>query len=104
MFHFIKGRMKILTNASVFITIVLCLLSCGEPVAKKKTETAGSYLLAWSDEFEYTGLPDSLKWDYATEGNEVGWGNDEVQHYTIAKKDNASIPYCCHSTATKDTC
>lgn len=38
------------------------------------------YKLVWSDEFDYTGLPDDSKWGYDTGGN--GWGNNELQYYT----------------------
>ena len=34
----------------------------------------------WSDEFDYTGLPDPLKWSYDIGGH--GWGNNELQYYT----------------------
>lgn len=36
--------------------------------------------LIWSDEFDYTGLPDPAKWNMETGGD--GWGNDELQYYT----------------------
>jgi hypothetical protein len=39
--------------------------------------------LVWSDEFNYTGLPDSTKWDYDTGGQ--GWGNNELQFYTARR-------------------
>lgn len=35
--------------------------------------------LAWSDEFEYSGVPDTTKWKYQT--GKSGWGNNEVQNY-----------------------
>lgn len=34
----------------------------------------------WSDEFDYSGLPDSSKWGYDVGGD--GWGNNELQYYT----------------------
>ncbi len=34
----------------------------------------------WSDEFDYTGLPNSTKWNYDIGGS--GWGNNELQYYT----------------------
>lgn len=34
----------------------------------------------WSDEFDYTGLPNSSKWNYDVGGS--GWGNNELQYYT----------------------
>ena len=47
--------------------------------------------LVWSDEFNYNGLPDSLKWSYDTHGNKSGWGNNEKQFYTKARLKNAEV-------------
>lgn len=41
--------------------------------------------LQWSDEFNYTGAPDSTKWNYDLGGN--GWGNNELQFYTKNSKN-----------------
>ncbi|MBK8292115.1 MAG: glycoside hydrolase family 16 protein [Flammeovirgaceae bacterium] len=41
--------------------------------------------LVWSDEFEYSGTPDSAKWNYDLgDGcpNNCGYGNNEAQYYT----------------------
>jgi beta-glucanase (GH16 family) len=43
----------------------------------------------WSDEFNYTGLPDSTKWNYDAGGN--GWGNHELEYYTKKRKENARV-------------
>ncbi|MEZ4848420.1 MAG: hypothetical protein R3B93_07330 [Bacteroidia bacterium] len=43
--------------------------------------------LAWSDEFEGSGLPDTTKWTYDI--GDWGWGNNELQYYTVAKSKNA---------------
>ena len=45
--------------------------------------------LVWSDEFNYTGLPDSSKWSCDVGGN--GWGNNELQYYTKARAENARV-------------
>ena len=37
--------------------------------------------LVWSDEFDYTGTPDTSKWNYDL-GDNNGWGNNEQQYYT----------------------
>lgn len=50
--------------------------------------------LVWSDEFNGTGLADSTKWSYDIgDGcpNVCGWGNHELQYYTVGKKENASV-------------
>jgi beta-glucanase (GH16 family) len=45
--------------------------------------------LVWSDEFNYTGLPDSTKWSYDT--GKHGWGNNEWQNYLSNSKANAWV-------------
>ena len=45
--------------------------------------------LVWSDEFNYLGLPDNTKWSYDTGGH--GWGNNELQYYTLARSENARV-------------
>jgi len=45
-------------------------------------------MLVWSDEFDYTGPPDSSKWGYDIGGH--GWGNNEKQYYTD-QKENAWV-------------
>lgn len=47
------------------------------------------YELVWSDEFNYTGLPDPANWRYETGGS--GWGNNELQYYTEAREENAYV-------------
>ncbi len=44
--------------------------------------------LIWSDEFDYTGLPNSTYWNMETGGG--GWGNNELQYYT-KREDNALV-------------
>lgn len=46
-------------------------------------------VLVWSDEFNYTGLPDPSKWGYDT-GN-GGFGNNELQNYTESRLENARV-------------
>jgi len=47
--------------------------------------------LVWSDEFNYKGLPDNLKWSYDTVGNKTGWGNNEAQYYTKGQLKNSEV-------------
>jgi beta-glucanase (GH16 family) len=42
--------------------------------------------LVWSDEFNYSGKPDSTKWNYDLGAN-GGWGNNEMQCYTNDSKN-----------------
>lgn len=55
----------------------------------KKSSVNRGMRLVWSDEFNYTGLPDSAKWNYETGGH--GWGNNEKQFYTEADTMNAIV-------------
>ncbi|MEP6616062.1 MAG: glycoside hydrolase family 16 protein [Ginsengibacter sp.] len=52
-----------------------------------------TWKLMWHDEFNYTGLPDSAKWNYDTGGD--GWGNNELQFYTQSKLSNARVINGC---------
>jgi len=48
---------------------------------------AGPWKLVWSDEFDYSGLPDAKKWTY-----EQGFiRNRELQYYTRARAANARV-------------
>jgi len=48
---------------------------------------AEKWKLVWSDEFNYTGLPDETKWDY----EEGFMRNNERQYYTRARLENARV-------------
>jgi beta-glucanase (GH16 family) len=56
---------------------------------EKSTKAEDGWKLVWSDEFNYTGLPDSTKWKYDVGGH--GWGNNELQYYTEKRKENAYV-------------
>lgn len=45
--------------------------------------------MVWNDEFSYTGLPDTSKWNYDVGGH--GWGNNELQFYTANRIENARV-------------
>ncbi|ASB48905.1 glycoside hydrolase family 16 protein [Alkalitalea saponilacus] len=55
------------------------------------TRSSSDWQLVWSDEFNYHGLPDPLKWNYDTIGNTYGWGNKELQYYTYAEPKNVWV-------------
>lgn len=57
------------------------------PIAAMAQEK--NYKLVWSDEFNYTGLPDTSKWTAEVGGH--GWGNNELQYYTAGRKENARV-------------
>lgn len=47
--------------------------------------------LIWSDEFDYTGLPEKTKWGYDVGTGSNGWGNQELQYYTKDSLKNARV-------------
>lgn len=53
------------------------------------SEIPDGYQLVWSDEFNYTGLPDASKWSYDIGGS--GWGNNEAQYYTGSSLKNSEV-------------
>jgi beta-glucanase (GH16 family) len=64
---------------------IFLLLFCFAACSAQKTGPA--WKLVWSDEFNYTGLPDSSKW-----GNEVGFiRNHELQYYTKRRIENSRV-------------
>jgi beta-glucanase (GH16 family) len=60
----------------IYIVLFVILIRCSEkPTAQ----------IVWSDEFNYSGQPDSTKWNYDLGGH--GWGNNELQNYTRNNKN-----------------
>lgn len=49
------------------------------------------WTLAWSDEFDVSGLPDRSKWDYDTSRNALGWYNNELQYYARDRLENTRV-------------
>lgn len=47
------------------------------------------YELVWAEEFDKPGLPDPAYWTFEEGGG--GWGNNELQYYTVEDTDNARI-------------
>lgn len=68
-------------------TLLLLSLICFWQFASAQCYEVGG--LVWSDEFNYTGLPDPLKWGYDVGGG--GWGNQEDQYYTENRTENARV-------------
>jgi hypothetical protein len=61
------------------VSAVLTLACTTTPKLEKK--------LVWADEFDYTGLPDSTKWNY-----ESGYvRNAELQYYMPEQIENARV-------------
>jgi beta-glucanase (GH16 family) len=82
----IKQVNRMMGGITVFF---LALIPLTNYLKKEKVQNASAEKLVWSDEFQTDGLPDSSKWNYDVGGE--GWGNNEWQHYTRARKENARV-------------
>lgn len=70
--------MKMRKDFFLYISLIFSLNISAQPLNME---------LVWFDEFDYTGLPDTSKWDY-----EVGKiRNNEAQYYTDARLKNARV-------------
>lgn len=78
--------MKIFLPIIIFLTFFTFFESCS---SKKTIQHKDGKSLVWSDEFNYTGLPDSTKWNYDIGGD--GFGNNEAQFYTKKRLENARV-------------
>ncbi|MGB3006445.1 MAG: glycoside hydrolase family 16 protein, partial [Chitinophagaceae bacterium] len=67
------------------LIIIICILFHQNEVASQTKFTK----LVWAEEFNYKGLPDSSKWNFAIVGH--GWGNNELQSYTDKDTLNAKV-------------
>ena len=64
--------------------LVLTFYSCSEDDGDEPKQ---SKVLIWSDEFDYSGLPDENKWDY-----EYGFiRNEEEQFYMKKRLENSEV-------------
>ena len=81
--------MTITKTVNVLAVLLLIVFSCPQAPTNSVGQRASQWRLVWSDEFNYTGLPDVKKWDYDVGGH--GWGNKELQFYTARRKENARV-------------
>ncbi len=65
------------------------LISIIQLFAVGYTFAQSCYELVWSEEFNYSGLPDSTIWTYEVGGG--GWGNNELEYYTNKRLENARV-------------
>ena len=79
----------------IYVCLVLLLSACLPvqipitPGGNGNSITVGGklYQLAWSDEFNNSGLPDPAKWKF-----ETGFvRNQEVQYYTDSRLENCTV-------------
>ena len=78
-----------LFSALIFIVAAGAFFGGHDVTALSEAGGAAKWRLVWSDEFNYSGLPDELKWGYDVGGH--GWGNKELQYYTERRKENARV-------------
>lgn len=64
------------------LTLMALLLFTSKQVSISQT-------MVWSDEFDYTGLPDDTKWDYDV--MTPGTVNNELQNYTYKRLENSRV-------------
>lgn len=75
--------MRFILSAILALGFSLTSLAQDAPIPKLDSK----WKLVWSDEFDYTGLPDTNKWGY-----EVGYiRNKELQYYTESRLKNARV-------------
>jgi len=75
--------------AVLLLIFVTWLFAWSGSSASLEQRDTRRWQLVWSDEFDYTGLPDSTRWGYDVGGQ--GWGNKELQNYTAGRKENARV-------------
>lgn len=83
--------MRLIYRILLFNLFLIAAAGCANPSKRSPENKIDDYRLVWSDEFDYTGLPDSTRWYFDTEGNETGWGNNEAQYYTDGNEKNAFV-------------
>ena len=82
--------MRLLLYSIAIVLFGLAFTSCkskeiADPIFP--SDTTKKYALIWSEEFNYTGLPDSTNWIY-----ETGYQrNNEKQYYTYMRSENARV-------------
>ena len=72
------------------LAAVMLSMSCANSTPSASDDTTKTqWQLVWSDEFDYTGLPETSKWGYDVGGH--GWGNQELQFYTERRPENVRV-------------
>ena len=80
--------------AAVAVPMAIALAAHVASARQQGTKTPpqpdeSGWKVVWADEFDKPGLPDPAKWSYELGGN--GWGNQELQFYTDARRENARV-------------
>jgi beta-glucanase (GH16 family) len=71
-----------------WILSCVALLAAAQALAQRPTVSSTRPLI-WADDFDVPGPPDSTRWGYDVGGH--GWGNQELQFYTRARRENARV-------------
>lgn len=88
-----ENMRKLIIGIGLLHALLLLNWNCSEKTTKaadNSNAASKDLKLVWSDEFDYTGLPDSTRWGYDLgDGcpNVCGWGNNELQYYTRDRKN-----------------
>ncbi len=80
-----------LLKKAIFALPLLVTCAPAENTLPKPVEYTFSKTPSWSDEFNGEGLPDPSRWSYDVGSPYNGWGNNELQYYTEARKENAYV-------------
>jgi len=82
--------MRVVIYSLMMVLICSVFISCKSKKSAEQvfpSDTTKKYALIWSEEFNYDGLPDSIKWSY-----ETGYlRNNEKQYYTYKRSENARV-------------
>jgi len=76
-------------TSKVILQLLIFTVCVTTPFSIITAQKIKGWKLQWHDEFNYAGLPDSLKWGYDVGGK--GWGNNELEFYTNKRKENARV-------------
>lgn len=79
-----------MTNSLILKICLVCLIIVNGSCSSNHNPQPKERKLIWSDEFNYSGLPDATKWSYDI-GDTDGWGNNELEYYTHADTSNAVV-------------
>jgi len=72
----------------ILIIVAISIIHCNKKM-HPTTSSSTKDKLVWSEEFNYSGLPDTSKWSYDVGGH--GWGNNELEYYTRNRRENARV-------------
>ena len=73
----------------LFVLFAFLVIFCCSNSSSLGPSSSAQWQLVWNDEFNYSGLPDSAKWNYNVGGD--GWGNNELEYYTKRRMENARV-------------